>query len=272
MIGEVREKHPDTIFLAEAFTRPKLMLRLAKGGYPQSYSYFTWRNTKSSDREYFTELTHEDRRHRDDASQPVRQHARHPQRVPPARRPARLPDPVGPRRDPGATYGIYGPPFEQCVGTPWKPGSEEYLDSEKYQVRHWDLDAPGNLRAFITRINSIRRDNPALHFDRNLRFLGTDNEQVIAYSKTSPDNAPTWSDVVVNLDPHHTQSAWVRMPIGSSGSDHGEPYQVHDQISDARYLWTGESNFVQLDPHACPAHIFRIRRKVKSERDFDYFE
>jgi starch synthase (maltosyl-transferring) len=270
VIREVRERCPDAIFLAEAFTRPKLMLRLAKGGYPQSYSYFTWRNSKREIQEYFTELT------RTDAIETMRSNLF-----------ANTPDilneylQVGGRpafeirlvlaATLGANYGIYGPPFEQCVGTPWKPGSEEYLDSEKYQVRCWDLDAPGNLVPLITRVNQIRRANPALHSDRSLRFVPTDNDQVIAYTKSTADNANVIL-TVVNLDPHHTHSAWVRVPIWDLDLGQGEQYQVHDLISDARYLWTGESNFVQLDPFACPAHIFLIRRKVKSERDFDYFE
>ena len=270
VIREVRDRCPDAIFLAEAFTRPKLMLRLAKGGYPQSYSYFTWRNTKATIQEYFTQLT------QTDLIETMRPNLF-----------ANTPDilheylQVGGRpafqirlvlaATLGATYGIYGPPFEQCVGTPWKPGSEEYLDSEKYQVRHWDLDAPGNLRTFITRVNAIRRENPALHTDRNLQFVPTDNDQVIAYLKATPDKTNAIL-VVVNLDPHHTQSSWVRVPIDDLTIGQGDQYQVHDLIGDARYLWTGESNFVQLDPYACPAHIFLIRRKVKTERDFDYFE
>ena len=152
----------------------------------------------------------------------------------------------------GATYGIYGPPFELCVGTAVRHGSEEYLDSEKYQVRHWDLDAPGNLRDFITRINEIRRENPALHDNRNLRFFPTDNDQIIAYGKATPDLANIIL-VVVNLDPHHTQSGWVRLPLAELGlAQARRPFQVHDLIGDARYLWHGESNFVQLDPFACP--------------------
>jgi starch synthase (maltosyl-transferring) len=269
VIGEVRNRNPDVIFLAEAFTRPKLMLRLAKGGYPQSYSYFTWRNTKQALQEYFTELTETDivetMRPNLFTNTPdiLNEYLQHGGR-------AGFQIRLVLAATLGATYGIYGPPFEQCVGTPWKPGSEEYLDSEKYQVRYWDLDAPGNLRAFIMRVNQIRRDNPSLHFDRNLRFVPTDNDQVIAYYKATGDNANVVL-TVVNLDPHHTQSAWVRVPFWEIGLTHGEAYQVHDQISDARYLWAGEANFVQLDPHACPAHIFRIRRKVKTERDFDYF-
>jgi starch synthase (maltosyl-transferring) len=271
VIAEVRGRHPETIFLAEAFTRPKIMARLAKGGYPQSYSYFTWRTAKAAIQEYFTELT------RTDLVEFMRPNLF-----------ANTPDilheflQIGGRpgfqirlvlaATLGATYGIYGPPFEQCDGTPWKPGSEEYLDSEKYQVRHWDLQAPGNLVDFITRINAIRRENPALQSDRSLRFVPTDNDQVIAYTKTTTDGSNAIL-TVVNLDPRHTQSAWVRLPIHELGQgvDPGQGYQVHDLIGDARYLWHGEANFVQIDPQSSPAHIFRIRRRVKTERDFDYF-
>jgi starch synthase (maltosyl-transferring) len=271
VIREVWDRHPDTIFLAEAFTRPKVMRRLAKGGYPQSYSYFTWRNTRAELTEYFTELTQTDAveymRPNLFANTPDILHEYLQSGGRPAFQ-ARLVLAA----TLGATYGIYGPPFEQCIGTPWKPGSEEYLDSEKYQVRHWDLDKPGTLREFITRINAIRRDNPALHYDRNLRFYHVDNDRLIFYGKATADLSNIIL-VVVNLDPHHVQSGWVRVPTWELGlgSGPGESYQVHDLIGDARYLWNGEWNFVQLDPHACPAHIFRVRRKIKTEQDFDYY-
>ena len=271
VIGQVMDRHPETIFLAEAFTRPKIMHRLAKGGYPQSYSYFTWRTTKWAIEEYFTELTQtatiEYMRPNLFANTPDILH----EFLQVSGRPgfqirlvlaATL----------GANYGIYGPTFELCDGTPVKHGSEEYLDSEKYQVRHWNFAEPHSLRAYITRVNQVRRDNPALQADRSLRFLPTDNESIIAYTKTTDD----LSDVilaVVNLDPHHVQSGWIRVPVAKLGlSDQpGQSYQAHDLIGDARYLWSGESNFVRLDPQSNPAHIFRIRRKSKTERDFDYF-
>ncbi|WP_435016998.1 alpha-1,4-glucan--maltose-1-phosphate maltosyltransferase [Tundrisphaera sp. TA3] len=267
VIDQVRQRHPDTIFLAEAFTRPKIMKRLAKGGYPQSYSYFTWRTAKGPITEYFTELT------QTDSVEYMRPNLF-----------ANTPDilheslQVGGRpgfqlrlvlaATLGATYGIYGPPFEQCVGQAWKPGSEEYLDSEKYQIRHWDLDAPGNLRDFIARVNTIRRENPALHQDRNLRFYHIDNDEMIVYGKATADLSNIII-VVVNLNPHHAQSGWLRLPTEELGL--GSDYQVHDLLSDARYLWHGEWNYVRLDPFTVPAHIFRVRRKVKNERDFDYF-
>jgi len=271
VIKEVWDRHPDAIFLAEAFTRPKIMARLAKGGYPQSYSYFTWRNTKWAIEQYFTELTQTDlietMRPNLFANTPDILH----EFLQISGRPG-FQIRLALAATLGATYGIYGPPFELCVGTPWKPGSEEYLDSEKYQVRHWDLDRPDSLHDYIARINAIRRDNPALHSDRSLRFVPTDNDAIIAYTKATPDLANIIL-TVVNLDPHHTQSGWVRLPIGELGlaADPGQSYQVHDLIGDARYLWHGEANFVHLDPLASPAHIFRVRRKVKTERDFDYF-
>jgi starch synthase (maltosyl-transferring) len=271
LIAEVWNESPDVIFLAEAFTRPKVMRQLAKLGYSQSYSYFTWRNTKTVLTEYFTELT----------ATEVAEYMR-PNLF--ANTPDILHEYLQTGGRPafqirlvlaatlGASYGIYGPPFEQCVGTPWRQGSEEYLDSEKYQIRHWDLDRPGNLKDFITRINTIRRENSALHSDRNLRFLEISNDEMIAYAKTTPDHSNTLI-TIVNLDPYHTQSGWVRLPIAELGlgSGPGQAYQVHDLISEARYLWHGESNFVQLDPFACPAHIFRVRRKIKTEKDFDYY-
>ncbi len=271
VIGEVQGRHPETIFLAEAFTRPRIMHRLAKGGYPQSYSYFTWRNHKHGLTEYFTELTKtltvEYMRPNLFANTPDILH----EFLQVGGRPAFM-NRLVLAATLGATYGIYGPPFEQCVGTPWKLGSEEYLDSEKYQVRHWDIDRPDSLRDFITRVNAIRRENLALQYDRNLRFFDIDNDQLIAYGK-STDDLSNSIVVVVNLDPHHTQSGWVHLPLEELGlsTEPGGSYQVHDLLGDARYLWHGAANFVQIDPHACPAHIFRVRRKTKTERDFDYY-
>jgi starch synthase (maltosyl-transferring) len=271
VIGAIWSEHPDVIFLAEAFTRPKVMRYLAKLGYSQSYSYFTWRNTKATLTEYFTELTKtevvEYMRPNLFANTPDILH----EYLQTGGRPA-FQIRLVLAATLGASYGIYGPPFEQCVGTPWRQGSEEYLDSEKYQVRYWDRDRPDSLRDFVARINAIRRENPALHHDRNLRFVAIDNDQMIAYAKVTPDLSNLLL-VIVNLDPYHTQSGWIHLPVAEFGlgSGPGEAYQVHDLISEARYLWHGETNFVQLDPFACPAHVFRIRRKIKTEKDFDYY-
>ena len=271
VIREVQDRHPEAIFLAEAFTRPRIMHRLAKGGYPQSYSYFTWRNNKNGLTEYFTELTQtlavEYMRPNLFANTPDILH----EFLQVGGRPAFM-NRLVLAATLGATYGIYGPPFEQCVGTAWKLGSEEYLDSEKYQVRHWDRDRPNSLRDFIARVNAIRRENPALHHDRNLRFYHIDNDQLIAYGKTTPDLSNIII-VVVNLDPDHTQSGWVHLPLDVLGLGSGldRSFQVHDLLGDSRYLWHGEANYVQIEPHACPAHIFRVRRKTKTEKDFDYY-
>jgi starch synthase (maltosyl-transferring) len=270
-LKEVWDHHPETIFLSEAFTRPKVMKQLAKLGYTQSYSYFTWRNNRQGLTEYFTELTQtecaEYMRPNLFANTPDILH----EYLQYGGRPAFMARLVL-AATLGASYGIYGPPFELCVGQALRPGSEEYLDSEKYQVRHWDLGAPHSLRDYITRVNEIRRENPALHSDRGLRFFETDNEQIVCYGKATPDLSNIIV-VVVNLDPHHTQSAWVRLPAGELGLGSGpdEAYQVHELIGDARYLWHGASNFVALDPSASPAQVFRVRRKVKTERDFDYY-
>lgn len=269
LIAEIKGEHPDVIFLSEAFTRPKVMYRLAKLGFTQSYTYFTWRNTKWELTNYFTELTQTE----------VREYFR-------ANLWPNTPDILnaylqfGGRAGfitrfvlaatLGANYGIYGPPFELCENQPREPGSEEYLDSEKYQIRHWDLDLPHSLKDLIARVNRIRRENPALQRDRNLHFHPVDNEQLICYSKVTnePSNVIL---VVVNLDPHHTQSGWIELPLDAFGLDAQQPYQVHDLISDARYLWYGDRNYVELDPQAMPAHIFRLRRRVRTERDFDYY-
>ena len=153
---------------------------------------------------------------------------------------------------------------------PREPGSEEYLDSEKYQLRHWALERADSLRAYIAALNRIRRENPALHADSGLRFFATDNDQLLAYAKctASLDNVIV---CVVNLDPHHAQSGWVELDLAALGIDAGGQYQMHDLLSGARFMWTGPRNFVQLDPARSPAHVFRLRRKLHREQDFDYF-
>ncbi len=256
LIREVWDRDPDTIFLSEAFTRPKMMRHLAKSGYSQSYSYFTWRNSKWEITEYFTELTQTESAeymrpnlfaNTPDILHDFLQHGGRPAFQIRHLLASTL----------GATYGIYGPPFELCVGQAVRPGSEEYLDSEKYQVRHWNLDDPISLRDFIARMNTIRRENPALQFDRRLRFHQADNDQIIIYSKTTEDHSNIIL-TVVNLDPYHVQSAWVHIPFSELGL--GETYEVHDLLNNARYQWHGTSNFVRLDPLVCAGHVFRIQR------------
>ncbi len=269
VIGEIKDAYPDAIFLAEAFTRPAVMYRLAKLGFSQSYTYFTWRNTKAELTSYFSELFRP----------PVCEFFR-------ANLWPNTPDILseylqfGGRAafmaryvlagTLGASCGIYGPAFEQCAAAPREPGSEEYLDSEKYQVRHWRLDAPESLRGFIGRVNRIRRENAALQSDRNLHFHAVDNEQLICYSKFT-DDLSNLIIVVVNLDPHHTQSGWLDLPLAEFEIDAEHLFQAHDLLGGGRFLWNGPRNFVELDPQTCPAHIFSIRKRVRSESQFEYF-
>jgi starch synthase (maltosyl-transferring) len=145
--------------------------------------------------------------------------------------------------------------------TPREPGSEEYLGSEKYEVRHWDIARSDSLRDVITLVNKARRENIALQTNGNLEFHDIDNPQLIAYSKRTDDNANIVI-CIVNLDPHNTQSGWVTLPIDRWNIEADAPYQVHDLIADARYTWHGARNYVQLNPHQLPAHIFRLRRKT----------
>jgi starch synthase (maltosyl-transferring) len=268
-IGELKREHPQLIFLAEAFTRPKVMHRLAKLGFTQSYTYFAWRNNKPEITQYFTELTQSESReyfrpncwpNTPDILTEYLQFGGRPAFMARAVLAATL----------SAVYGIYGPAFELTEHEPREPGSEEYLNSEKYEIRHWDIERADSLSAFITRLNAIRKDNVALQSDWSLRFHTIGNEQMICYSKSSDDGANVIL-TVVNLDPYHTQSGWVELDLDALGVDQQGPYQVHELLSGARYLWHGARNFVQLDPTSVPAHIFRLRRRVRTERDFDYF-
>jgi len=170
----------------------------------------------------------------------------------------------------GANYGIYGPAFELCERLPAKPGSEEYLNSEKYEIRHWDLEAPGNLTDLITRVNRIRRENLALQSNHHLCFHPVTNDNLIAYTKSTADGNEVVL-AVVNLDPYHTQSGFVELPIEEFLGDNSRSFQMHDLLTDARFLWHGRRNYVELNPQYSPAHIFRLRRHVRTERDFDYF-
>ena len=268
-IDRLKRAYPDTIFLAEAFTRPKVMHRLAKLGYTQSYTYFAWRNTKSELTEYFTEL----------AKGPGREYFR-PNVWPNTPdilteylqfggRPAFMTR-LALAATLAASYGIYGPAFELLESKPREPGSEEYLDSEKYQLRDWDLERADSLRGFIARINTARRENPALQSDWSLRFFPVDNEHLICYAKATEDLENVVVSVV-NLDPYHTQSGWVELDLPALGVDPVSPYQMHELLTGARYLWNGPRNYVSLDVTRSPAQIFRMRRKVRTERDFDYF-
>ena len=269
MIGAVKEEHPEVLFLAEAFTRPKVMYQLAKLGFTQSYNYFPWRNNKAELTRYLTELTQTEVAeyfraslwpNTPDILTEYLQYGGRPGFQIRLVLAATL----------GATYGIYGPAFELCETQPLEFGREEYLNSEKYEIRHWKLDEPWSLSDFIARVNRVRRDNLALHQDRSLRFHAVDNENLVAYSKATEDGSDAVV-VVVNLDPHHRQSGWIDLDLATLDVDDNRTYQMHDQLSDARYLWRGRHNYVELDPNVVPAHIFRVRRHARTEREFEYY-
>jgi starch synthase (maltosyl-transferring) len=269
LIGEVKRDNSDVIFLAEAFTRPRVMYRLAKCGFTQSYTYFTWRHTAWEITQYFTELTRS----------PISDFFRPnlwtntpdilTEYLQTGGRPAFAARLVL-AATLGANYGIYGPAFELIEAQAKEPGSEEYLDSEKYQLRSWNIDSPDSLREMITLVNEIRHENVALQSDRGLRFHTTENESLLAYTKSTTDLADVVL-TVVNLDPHHTQAGMVTLPLKDLGLDTDKSYQAHELLSGARYLWNGPRNYVEINPHAAPAQIFRFRRRVRSEHDFEYF-
>jgi starch synthase (maltosyl-transferring) len=268
-IAEIRRDHPDVILLAEAFTRPKVMYRLAKVGFTQSYTYFAWRDTKWDIIEYFTELT------RSEVSEFFRPNLWPntpdilPESLQVGGRPAFMSRLVLAATLAG-NYGIYGPPFEHGWSLPAAPGSEEYLNSEKYQIHQHDLNRPDSLKDFIARVNTIRRASPAIAHGGRLDFHEADNDHVVCYSRTSADRSDIVL-VIVSLDSHHKQSAWIKLPLEALGLPLNRPYQMHDLLTDARYLWNGNRNYVELDPGTCPAHIFRIRQRTRTERDFEYY-
>lgn len=257
-LRNVREKFPDTVFLAEAFSRPSHMHQLAKIGFSQSYTYFTWRTDKRELEAYATELT----------TAPVKDFFR-------ANFWPNTPDILPYTLQSGAraafvarvilaatlsaSYGIYGPAYENLDHEPLRPGGEEYRDSEKFEVRAWP---EGPLRPLLTLLNQLRRQHRALQRNASLRFHATTNEQLICYSKEASGERVV---VVVNLDPYHVQSGEI--DLGEALVQH----QAHDLLSGARYLWNGARHFIQLDPQAMPAHIFVLRHHLRTERDFDYF-
>jgi starch synthase (maltosyl-transferring) len=269
LIREVKQIHPDVIFLSEAFTRPKVMYRLAKLGFTQSYNYFPWRNTKSELMQYFTELTQTEVREFlrpnlwPNTPDILTEHLQH------GGRPAFMSRLVL-AATLGASYGIYGPAFELQESLPREAGSEEYLNSEKYEIKQWDLDRSDSLREFIGCVNRIRRENPALQSDWSLRFHEIANDNLVSYSKCTSDGSNVIL-VVVNLSPHHVHSGWLELDLSSLGLDAEHPFQVHDLLTNAHYLWQGPRNYIEIDPHSVPAHIFRIRRRIHTEQDFDYY-
>ena len=263
VIGEVRARHPDVIFLAEAFTRPKMMKALARSGFNQSYTYFTWRNFKDELEDYLRELTG-----------PVADFMVGnlwpntpdilPEHLQQGGRPAFLI-----RSALAATlsssWGIYCG-FELGENRAL-PGKEEYADSEKYQLVKWDLDRPGHLRPWIAALNAIRRQNPAMQQYRNLRFHKSDNDRVIFYSKICEGNQVL---IAVSLDPYAPQKAFLELPLEALGIAPDETYQVHELLSDTRALWQGTTAQVELTLDK-PAAIWSVLRFNRTEQGFDYF-
>lgn len=267
-IGEVKRRHPEALFLAEAFTRPKLMYALARRGFSQSYTYFTWRQTKHELETYLRELT----------SPPVSDFFR-PNFWP--NTPDILPEHLQHGGRPmfllrlvlaatlSSNYGIYGPPFELMEHVP-RPGAEEYIDNEKYQLRSWDLSDPNSLADAISLVNRVRREHRALQYTNNITFHPTDNDALMAYSKRTEEYDSVVL-VVTNLDVRHRHSGWIDLDLGALGVRAGETFQVHDVLSESRYQWSSSRVYVELDPAQMPASVFVIRRKVRSEHDFEYY-
>ena len=256
LITGVRKKYPDTMFLSEAFTRPKMMKALAKAGFNQSYTYFTWRNSKRELIEYFTELTQMEMSeyfrpnlwpNTPDILPFVLQEGGRPAFMTRVLLAATL----------SPLYGIYSG-YELCENKAL-PGREEYLDSEKYQFKERDWNEPGNIKDWIARINKIRRENRALQLYRNLRFYHAESEAILFYGRMTAarDNIIL---VVVNLDPHRKQNSFVYVPIEEFGQMESDEYEVYDLLNDTRYTWRGRQNYVELDPEIQPAHIFLVRR------------
>ena len=257
-ITTLKQKYPELIFLSEAFTRPKVMYRLAKLGFTQSYTYFAWRDSKRDLIEYATELTRTDVREffrpnfwpntPDILTAPFVEHGR-PMFISRLVLAATL----------SSNYGIYGPTYETMEATPREPKSEEYLNSEKYEIRHWDIAHRPNITNIIARVNQARKKNPALHSNRNLAFHRIDNEQLIVYSKRTED----CSNIVitaVNLDPNNTQSGWVELPLEELRLPSNGVFRVRDVLTDAVYEWKGAWNYVELNPAQIPAHILVVER------------
>jgi starch synthase (maltosyl-transferring) len=255
LLAEVKRRHPDVLLLSEAFTRPRVMERLAKIGFDQSYTYFAWRRAKQELEEYLTELT----------QGPVRDFLR-PSLWP--NTPDILTDQLQTGGPPafrlrfllaatlGANYGIYGPPFEHMEHVPREPGSEEYRDSEKYEIRHWRLASTG-MRELIAGVNRIRREHPALQHDRALRFHPTDNDRLLAYSKTRPDGSDPVV-VIANLDPLHPQAGFVDLRMPELGMGWEDPFVARDLLTGESFSWTGAKNYVELQPSRQSAHVLEI--------------
>ncbi len=267
LIREVQDRHPQVLFLSEAFTRPKMMKVLAKAGFSQSYTYFTWRNFKQELTDYLKELAHSDMREYFRPNFFTNTPDILPEILQQAGRPAFqfrlvLAATLSP------SYGIYSG-YELCEHRAL-PGKEEYLDSEKYEFKVWDWDRPGNIVDYVTKLNRIRRDNPALHELENLEFFEADNEHVLFYGKRTADGRNTLL-AAVNLNPFQTQQAELHIPIAALGISADEIYQLHNLMTDQRDLVKGSRYSIRLDPQVEPAALYAVRRWTHREQQFDYF-
>lgn len=267
LIGDIHSRFPDAIFLSEAFTRPKMMQVLAKVGFTQSYTYFTWRTSRYELTEYLTELTRTEMKDYFRANFFTNTPDILPEFLQRGGRPAFLI-----RAFLAATlspvYGIYSG-FELCENTPI-PGKEEYIDSEKYQFKGRDWNAPGNIKEFISRLNTIRRQYRALQAYANLRFHTAENDSILFYSKTTPalDEALLF---IVTVDPYSPQTAFIQVPLADLGITENETFQVEDLLTGEWFTWTGSRNFISLNPHTRPAHLFRVRRWSGREAGRDVY-
>ncbi len=256
LIEKVKKKHPDVLFLSEAFTKPKVMHQLAKQGFTQSYTYFTWRNSKQELVEYVEELTQTDQQwffrpnfwpNTPDINPWALQGGNETVHLQKYFLAATL----------SSNTGIYGPVFEQMHGAAL-PGKEEYLDSEKFQIRHWDWEHENKLTTLISKINRTRKEQPALQQTNNIRFLSVENDQLLAYYKYDQSRQNEIL-AVVNLDPYYVQNGWVQLPLDDLGIHEGQSIRVHDLITGSSYHWDKEWNFVELHP-ALPFHLFKIEK------------
>ena len=253
IIAEVKKEYPDMLFLAEAFTRPKVMQELGKLGYAQSYTYFTWRNTKYELEQYLTELTQGEMKYfyrpnfwptTHDINPYILQDGHEPQFLIRYFLAATL----------SSNYGIYGPSFELMEYIPF-PNKEEYLNSEKYEIRRWDWDRTNKLTYLITLVNRIRHENAALQTTNNLTFCTVSDDAIMAYLKISGNNRLL---IVVNTDAYNRRAGTVQVPIWQLGIEPDQAYTVYDLLTGAYYNWQGEWNYVELDPYALPMHLFRL--------------
>jgi starch synthase (maltosyl-transferring) len=252
VIGEIHADRPDVIFLSEAFTRPRVMERLAKVGFSQSYTYFAWRQSGPELRAYFTDLATRTVDYLRPNAWPNTpdilteqlQLGGRPAFVSRAVLAATL----------SPSWGVYGPAYELVEH---RAVREEYADSEKYQLRDWDLGASHSLAPLLGRLNAIRRRHPALHHLRGLRFHETDNAELLCYSKLDPAGKDAML-IIVNVDPYHAQAGWVDVDLAALGLPYGSTYELHDELGDGTYRWQGNANWVRLDPQGLPAHVFHI--------------